>query len=397
MAVPGRIALLGLWLLGAIAAVPSGFGLLWFVPYASVGALLVIRRPRMTIGWILAVLAGCFAFVTVTLDATVQEFADGSITPTTALIAIVVDKSGIVAFVLFALLAIVFPSGRLPTGRWGTAARVALAGGFLLVAATVVMPTIKASLVGYPESVPVRNPLAVMPDLAIWRVISPDTMTFLPIMLLLVAAAISLVVRARRAVGIERQQLHWFTAAIGAVVAAVIAGLAMSLLAPGLALAGVVWIPAIAAFPLVPVAIGIAILRYRLFEIDRIISRTIGWTLVTGVLLTVFAGAVIALQAALAGFTQGQTLAVAASTLVAFALFQPVRRRVQTAVDRRFDRSRYDGERVIAAFSERLRHELDLQTLAVEVDRVATETVRPTKATVWLRTPSRDPSRRTTP
>ena len=98
-----------------------------------------------------------------------------------------------------------------------------------------------------------------------------------------------------------------------------------------------------------PVAIAVAVLRYRLFEIDRIISRTIGWALVTGVLVAVFVGGVIGLQALLTGVTQGETLAVAASTLVAFALFQPVRRRVQRAVDRRFDRARYDAERRVAA------------------------------------------------
>ena len=136
---------------------------------------------------------------------------------------------------------------------------------------------------------------------------------------------------------------------------------------------------------LVPLTIGIAVLRYRLYEIDRIVSRTIGWAIVTGVLVTVFAAVVVALQAVLASVTDENTLAVAASTLVAFALFQPVRRRVQRAVDRRFDRSRYDGERVVAAFAARLRDQVDLRTLEVEVARVAIETVRPTSTAVWLR------------
>ena len=109
-----------------------------------------------------------------------------------------------------------------------------------------------------------------------------------------------------------------------------------------------------------PIVIGIAILRYRLYEIDRIISRTIGWAIVTGLLVAVFAGLVVALQAVLAPVTKENTLAVAASTLVAFALFQPLRRRVQRAVDRRFDRARYDGQRTVGAFAERLRNEVDL-------------------------------------
>ena len=137
--------------------------------------------------------------------------------------------------------------------------------------------------------------------------------------------------------------------------------------------------------PACPLAIGIAVVRYRLYEIDRIISRTIGWALVTGLLVAVFIGGVLALQALLADFTQGQTLAVAASTLVAFALFQPVRRRVQRAVDRRFDRARYDGERTAAAFAERLRDEVDLVTLAAELQGTVGAAVRPTISSLWLR------------
>ena len=106
---------------------------------------------------------------------------------------------------------------------------------------------------------------------------------------------------------------------------------------------GVAFVPVLLAYAAVPAAIAVAVLRYRLYEIDRIISRTLSWATVSGVLVVVFAGLVVGLQALLTGVTQGQTLAVAASTLAAFALFQPVRRRVQRAVDRRFDRARYDG------------------------------------------------------
>ena len=134
-----------------------------------------------------------------------------------------------------------------------------------------------------------------------------------------------------------------------------------------------------------PIAIGVAILRYRLYDIDRLISRTVGWAIVTLVLLAVFGAGIVAIQAILVGVTQGETLAVAASTLAAFALFQPVRRRVQKAVDRRFDRARYDAARVVDGFSERLRDQLELATLGTEIVRVASETVRPASAAVWLR------------
>jgi hypothetical protein len=137
-------------------------------------------------------------------------------------------------------------------------------------------------------------------------------------------------------------------------------------------------------------AIGIAILRYRLFDIDRIISRTIGWAIVTGSLAAVFLVGVVALQSLFADVVQGGgTLAVAASTLVAYALFQPVRRRVQKAVDRRFDRAHYDTERTAAAFADRLRHDADLDTVTDELRTVVGQAVRPTASGIWLHETSR--------
>jgi hypothetical protein len=136
---------------------------------------------------------------------------------------------------------------------------------------------------------------------------------------------------------------------------------------------------------LLPVTIGIAVLRYRLYEIDRIISRTLGWAIVTGLLVAVFAGAVIALQALLAPVTGGDTLAVAGSTLLAAALFAPLRRRIQHIVDRRFDRGRHDGERLLIAFGERLRDEVDLGVINADVRATADQAVRPVRTDVWLR------------
>ena len=145
------------------------------------------------------------------------------------------------------------------------------------------------------------------------------------------------------------------------------------------------WLGGIISLSLIPVAIGIAILRYRLYEIDRIISRTIGWAVVTGLLVAVFAVVVVVLQAVLAPFTNENTLAVAASTLVAFAaLFQPLRRRVQRAVDRRFDRARYDGQRTVDAFAEHLRSDVDLASLRGSLAATADQAVRPASASVWL-------------
>jgi hypothetical protein len=136
---------------------------------------------------------------------------------------------------------------------------------------------------------------------------------------------------------------------------------------------------------LVPVAVGIAVTRHRLYEIDRLLGRTIGWALVTGLLVAAFGTMVVGLQTLLGDVTQGQTLAVAASTLVAFALFQPVRRRVQSAVDHRFDRSRYDGERTAAAFAECLRDQIDLASLETDICATVATALRPNSTGVWIR------------
>ena len=174
----------------------------------------------------------------------------------------------------------------------------------------------------------------------------------------------------------------------GIVVAAITIGLILGMLLPGIANTGFIWIPAIVAFPWIAVAVGVAVLRYRLDNIDRIISRSIAWAVVTGSLIAMFSTVVIALQAALANVTQGQTLAVAASTLVAASIFQPLRRRVQRAVDRRFYRARYDAEGTVAAFSERLRDEVDITAVIADLDRTATRSFRPATLVIWLRSGS---------
>jgi hypothetical protein len=185
-----------------------------------------------------------------------------------------------------------------------------------------------------------------------------------------------------------------FVGFLGAVLLAVVP-IAIS---PQPGIGGPVWVlVAAVGLLLVPVSVGIAVTRYRLYEIDRLISRTIGWALVTSVLLAVFAVVVVGLQAVLASLTQGDTLAVAASTLVASALFQPVRRRVQRAVDRRFDRARYDGERTAAAFAERLRDQVDLTELKTDIAVTVATALRPSSTELWIRPTSRDHARPTTP
>jgi hypothetical protein len=182
---------------------------------------------------------------------------------------------------------------------------------------------------------------------------------------------------------VERQQLKWLLVAM--VPAAIL--LPLSLQPDISAAVPMIGTLSVATLPLAAVAVAIAVLRYRLYDIDRILSRTIGWAIVTVILAVVFVGVVIGLQALLASVTEENTLAVAASTLVAFALFQPLRRRVQRAVDRRFDRARYDGELTVTAFGSRLRDQGELTAIRVDVLATVDVVVRPSSKSLWLRGP----------
>jgi predicted membrane-bound spermidine synthase len=204
-------------------------------------------------------------------------------------------------------------------------------------------------------------------------------------------AIASLIVRYRRAAQIERQQLKWFAAVAiltGLGGAANIVTSSSGSAAPTGTLATVNAVSGFMIYvglALLPVAIGIAILRYRLYEIDRLISRSISYGVLTAIVGGLFVGFILVFQAVLAPVTRSNELAVAGSTLLAAALFQPLRRRVQRIVDRRFNRSRYDAERTVAAFAERLRDEVDLEQLVAEILATVRQTVEPSSVSLWLR------------
>jgi hypothetical protein len=195
----------------------------------------------------------------------------------------------------------------------------------------------------------------------------------------LLVAAGSLVVRFRRARGLERQQLRWLALAAALSAAALLAAVAVAVLGAPL---GVVLIAAGISVALLPLATGAAILRYRLYDLDRIISRTLAYGLLTVLLGSGYAAVVLGLGRLLG---RDSSLIVAAATLAVAALFQPLRRRIQSVVDRRFNRRRYDAAQTIAAFSAHLRDELDLATLTGELLTVVDQTMQPTQASLWLR------------
>jgi hypothetical protein len=353
------------------------------VSNATVGAVLTLKRPGNVVGLTLmlaAILPAITLFTWVWGAALTEQRGHHDV------LAGLVSLVGGVGFtpsvfVAGPLLALLFPDGRLPSQRWRGPV------GAVIIAIAVG----SAAGLAHPGPIPatlVDNPLGangLLGSEALWAIAVTLVIASLPASILLAVAA--LVVRGRRSRGVERAQLKWFVAANVAVGTLLILGFADGGylgLAAGTS-PTVFDILAYASLSLPPIAIGVAILRYRLFEIDRIISRTLSWALVTGLLGAAFVGLVVGLQALSTKVTGTNTLAVAASTLVVAAAFQPLRRRVQAAVDQRFNRARYDAQRTTDAFAAQLRDEVDLARLRVALVETVEESVRPVSATVWLR------------
>jgi hypothetical protein len=354
---------------------------------ATAGAVLASRRPRHPVGWLLL----AFGLLAQALTSAAEGYArygllvrPGTL-PAASHLAALASASFIPGLGCIGFILLLTPTGSLPSPRWRW---------FAWLAAAVPAAFVVSWLLGMPQSEPdsplgaVRNPFAI-PGLAgplrvVYGVASPVTA------LTMVVAAGSLVLRFRRARGVERQQLRWLTFAAALAPLAVLVT-AAGILTDQLTVAG--W--AIGLYlALLPLAIGAAILRYRLYDIDRIISRTLAYGLLTLLLGLGYAAVVLGLGQLLG---RQSSLVVAAATLAVAALFQPARRRIQAAVDRRFDRRRYDAARTIAAFSARLRQEVDLDALTGELLAVVQETMQPTRASLWLRPPEPRPARPTMP
>ena len=295
-------------------------------------------------------------------------------TPGLAGFAVVANALGSFAFAILFVLFQIFPTGRaLPGWRW-------LPITVMAATATQVVTVVLSPASFTPPIPDLINPLA-RPE---WQPVLETLGAAIGLALL--AAAVGTVVelglRFRRARGIERQQVKWFAWAAMLVVSLIAASLLTS---PWGAISDAFWTLALGSLILLPVAATAAILRYRLWDIDRLVSRTIAYTAITAVLLSVFGGAILLSQTLLAPLTGADTIAVAASTLLAAGLFQPLRGRVQRVVDRRFNRARYDAEQTVVAFSERLRDEVELDALVGEIVKTTGSTVAPATTAVWIR------------
>jgi hypothetical protein len=339
---------------------------------ATVGAILASRRPRHPVGWLLLALG---LLVVAAGVATGYARYGLLVRPGTlpgAVYAAAYNSVGLFPIApCLGFILLLTPTGSLPSPRWRWWARIAAAAPLVAVVCLALLPLAQP----YQS---VANPLAVAALTNPLEAIAAVTLVVTGLAILV--AAWSLVVRFRRARGLERRRLHWVALAV--VLTAIVVLAIVALMAAGIS-APIDWLLGV-CMVLLPLAIGAAILRYRLYDLDRIISRTVAYGLLTVLLGGGYAGVVL-------GFGQllgrNSSLVVAGATLAVAAAFQPARRRVQVAVDRHFNRRRYNAARTIQAFSARLRQEVDLDTLAAELTRVVDRTMEPTTVSLWLRPP----------
>ena len=378
LALSGAASILGLIFSVAMGLARGGDAgsLIWAatpVVWWAVGALIVLRANGHRVGWLMAV-AGVLGAAVIS--------GGTFITTDPAVLAMPAAPWGILMvsaaygpwFVSMILASMVlFPSGHLLGPGW----RIPVLIPVLMVTAATSALVLKAGPFG--DGLP-ANPIGqdALPSglLASLYVLDP-----LGIALLGVVGAASLVSRVRHGTEQVRAQLKWLLAFVVPVVIVtpisfIQAGTGTSSVAAAFAGVGLL---------LIPVSIGIAVTRYRLYEIDRLISRTIGYLIITAVLVGAYAALVVILGGPLAGATGGDTISVALSALVVAALFQPLRRRVQSVVDRRFDRARYDGQRLAEAFAGRLRHEVDIASVTADLDATVRAAVHPNMAGLWVR------------
>ncbi len=376
-----------IWLLAVLALIVSGWILLPFprrptgweeiawaigfgAGFTSVGALLVDRRPREPVSRITLGI-GLMVVASVALRAAVVwvEARPGDVP---AIAAVAVTASQVLTTLAF-LTAGGFLLVRFPDGRHPDRLSMAVDGLAVLMVLALVLQVFLPGPIETAWMPPLDNPLGVPALAPLEGPLSVATLAAYTASLLL--AVLEVVSRYRRSDAVVRAQIRWVTAA---------AAVPM-VLVPFILVADVLWTLWFLSSMLLPFAIGIAVLRYRLFDIDRIIGRTISYAIVTGILAGIFVATNLVLVTTLADATGSSTLVVAASTLLVAALFQPIRHRVQAPVDRRFNRAHLDAERVVGTFARRIGDEVDLGHLRSVTLATVDEALGPDRAQLWLR------------
>jgi len=346
--------------------------------FSIVGGLIALRRPGNTIGWLLATIGLFFAIVLACSSVARWGLETDALPEAVAEWISVGASVWVIALGLVGTqLPLRLPDGRLPSPRWRWFSRISLA----LIAVTLIG---MAAQRGRVENVPgSANPLG-----AAWA--EPLAGVIFLVILCFAVGLAALFIRYRRADTLDRAQLRWV--ALGGAVFLLIYLVTLPL--PSLlgesarsTTAGLITGFSQAAFGALPIAIGYAILRHRLYDIDVVVNRTLVYGALTATLAGTYLGSVLLLQLLLDGITGDSGLAVAGSTLAVAALFRPARARIQAAVDRRFFRRKYDAQRTLEAFSARLRDEVDLRALSSELGAVVRETLQPAHLSLWLRAP----------
>src|SRR5919106_358900 len=378
----------GSW--GANLTVGKFVGGVPFLVFPLVGGLIASRRPRNAIGWILLAEGLLWMFLGMTDYYGLYGVARPGSVPFPVGVAAVnnfmwVPAVGLLGTYVFLL----FPDGRLPSRSWRP---LAWLSGTVIVLVSILVGLTPGGLQNLGG---IRNPYA----LEGYPWLETVAYTFLPLLpLCMLASVISLVMRYRRSRGEERQQIKWIAFAASFVGLLYLIAMVCAFIFPSGAwfqAGSPLWLDllgyaALSSFTLVPIAIGFAVLRYRLYDIDRIINRTLVYGTLTATLVLVYFGSVVGLQYILRALTgQESQLAIVASTLTIAALFNPLHRRIQTSIDRLFYRRKYDAAKTLDEFSSKLRDETDLDALNSDLVKVVRDTIQPEHVSLWLRQPQR--------
>ena len=353
----------------------SALSALVFSAFALVGAIVAIRRPRNPVGWFFG--AGALLWSLGVLSSGLywhMAFGRSDAPAAADYFAWLGTWTFLPAFVLLlALVPLLFPTGGPPSPRWRKVGWTAAVTGVVATVCNALAPGSLAAA-DFPW---VDNPFGV-------GGLGLDTLaavSFPAAFAAAFASIASLVVRYRRAQGVERQQLKWVAGAACLLVVAAVGGEVAS---PWLG-SGAGWIGILLGLMCIAIAVGVALLRYRLYDLDVVVNRALVYAALTALLAATYLATVLVLQLLLSGTTGNSSLAVAVSTLAVAGLFRPARARIQQVVDRRFYRRKYDAQRTVEAFSARLRDQVDLAALDHELSVVVRETLQPAHMTLWLR------------
>jgi hypothetical protein len=347
-----------------------GYGIIHAIGFTTVGAVVALRRPANAIGWLLLGAGFISAVGSFGLEYSVYAIVGRAAPLPGGAFGAWLGSWTWVLFItgILPYLLLLFPDGRLPSARWWPVGWVAVAAMFATAAFMAFNPG------PLQLAAQVNNPFTPLPPSLVSPLAAIGIALGFPAM---GGACWSLVLRFRRSTGVEREQIKWL--ALSAVPLAA-AGLASAVLPDKVGQVLFVFL-----LLSVPIAVGVAVLRYRLYDIDLLINRTLVYGATSAAIGATFFVGIIALQTLLRPLTAGSELSVAISTLASFALFQPIRRRVQDTVDRHFDRSRYDAARTLDAFADQLRDEVDLDDLRSNLLGAVQQTMAPTHASLWLR------------